>query len=379
MRNAIGEYTLKEVVKIANEVHYRGEELLLEVGFQGDSLDKTQVQTSVTPDVTLAYIQSFNVTPSENLESFKFINGGNGRNRTTVLKGNHTATANMSFWIPKDLAQSTPMEIWLMKMGIDGTDTKVEASPDAYTVPDTSDEFGDDFLKVMTIEAGYNKSGAITAHKLTGAIVNSFTFKIEEQQKVLATFDMKALFAEKITSFTAGSLVEATEHPFHWGDCEIQYGDASSVAAFSGVTMVEFTVDNAVIALMDIANASGNNRRYPSAWILSGMRTITGSFRLNLGTATHNGQDLWEDLYNDASGTATPTEGVVNKDMRITCFQDATYFLRFTLHDLNIGEIPEDLEGQGVASITIPFTATACILTFTTLNTSTAPTNWSEA
>ena len=128
----------------------------------------------------------------------------------------------MSFWIPKDLDQATPMEIWLLKMGIDGTDSKVEGTPDTYTVPDSTDEYGDDYLKVMTIEAGYNKSGNVTAHRLTGAIVNQFTFHAEEDQEVLITLGMNVLLAEKITAFASGSLTESTQQPFRWGDVEIQ-------------------------------------------------------------------------------------------------------------------------------------------------------------
>ena len=362
---------------MANIVHYRGNEALCEVGFQGNSLDKTQVETVVTPTVTLAYLRTLTIEPNENIESLKFINGGNGRNRNQALKGNHTCTANMSFWISKDLDQSTPMEVWLMKMGIDGTDSKVEATPDVYTIPDSADEFGDDYLKVMTIEAGYNKSGNITAHRLTGAIVNQFTFHAEENTNNLVTFNMLVLLAEKITAFASGTLTEASEQPFRWGDNDISYGDASSVAAFSGITMFEFVVNNNVIGHMDMANSSGTTRRYPTAWIL-GDRQITGTFRLNLTTDTDNGQDLWEDLYNDATGTATPTEGVVLKDFRFTMNQSSSQYIRFTLHDVVIGNIPEDIIGSGVPSVTVPFTATACVLTHTALATSSSPSGWVE-
>ena len=152
----------------------------------------------------------------------------------------------------------------------------------------------------------------------------------------------------------------------------------NAIAAFENMTMVEFNVGNNVRAYMDLsASSSATARRYPRAWI-QGRRDISGSFRLNLTTDTDNGQDLWEDLYNDSSGTATPTAGVVEKDLRITLYQDATYYIRFYLHDVVLGEMSEDLVGEDIPSLTIPFTATACVLTFTTLATSASPTGWVE-
>ena len=42
---------------MARIINYRGDEALVEVGIQGDGDDKTEVQTSVTPTVTLKYMQ----------------------------------------------------------------------------------------------------------------------------------------------------------------------------------------------------------------------------------------------------------------------------------------------------------------------------------
>lgn len=368
---------------MARIVNYDGSEALCEIGFQGDCDDKTEVETAVTPVITLKYMQSLTINPNENIKSLKMINGGAGINRTTTIKGNHNCTANMSFWIPKDLDQTTPMEVWLLKMGVDGTDTKAESTPDTYTIPDTADQYGDGYLKVMTIEAGYNKSGSITAHKLTGCIVNSMTVHAEESEtdpEVLITQDMNVLLAEKQTSFTASSLVVASEDPFRWGDCEFQIGVVDSPAAYDSVNMFDLNIAYPNLkGKMDMSQTSSTTgRRYPTFWALGGRRDISGSFRIDLTTATDNGQDLWEILYNDASGTATPTEGVTLRDIRFTMYQDATYYIRFYLHDVTIGELPEDIIGENIPSITVPFTATACIMTHTILGTATSPTNWAE-
>ena len=330
----------------------------------------------------MQYLRSLTITPNENISSYKFVNGGNGRNRTHAIKGNHTCAYNLQFWISKDLDQSTPMEVWLLKMGIDGTDSKVEGTPDVYTIPDSADEFGDDYLKVMTIEAGYNKASNVIAHRLTGAIVDTMTVHYEQDQEILVTFDGPALFAEMLTAFTSGSLTEASELPFRWGDCDIQYGDAGGAAAFSGITMFEFKIGNKVSGGSFLTNSSGTPRRYPTVWLLGSetddMREVTGQFTLLLNTDTHNGQDLYEDLYNDATGTATPTEGTVLKDFQITMNQSASQYIRFTLHDVILGTIPSDVIGSGIVKYTIPFTATACVLTHTALGTSSSPTNWVE-
>lgn len=368
---------------MARIVNYYGDEALCEIGFQGNCDDRTSVQTAVTPVITLKYLKNITINPNENVKDLKFVNGGSGINRSAVVKGMHTCTANMSFWIPKDLDQATPMEVWLLKMGIDGTDTKAEGTPDTYTIPDTADEYGDGYNKAMTIEAGYNKSGSILVDKLIGCIVNSFNLHAEESitdPEVKITFNMNVLLNEEATAFTAGTLTEATQDPFRWGDCEFQYGDANSIAAFNNVTMFDLTINYPQLrGLMDLSlTGSTTGRRYPTAWLLGGRRGINGIFKVNLTTETDNGIDFWRDMFNDQTATATPTAGVVNKDIRFTMYQDATYYVRFYLHDVIIGEIPHDIIGEDIPSITIPFKATACILSFTVLGTSTAPTNWSE-
>ena len=62
------------MVKIPNIVHYRGNEALVEIGFQGNSTDKTNVAAAVTPTVTLRYLQNLSISPNENVRSLKPIN-----------------------------------------------------------------------------------------------------------------------------------------------------------------------------------------------------------------------------------------------------------------------------------------------------------------
>ena len=354
---------------------YNGSECLCEIGIQGDSTDRTQAVTAVTPEITLAYIQSLRITPQENITAIKPINSGNGMNVTKFIKGMHQTDVEMSFWLPKDLDQTTPMEVWLLKMAFDGTDSVSESTQDTYTVPDSADEYGDDYLKVMTIEAGYNKSGSVTAHKVTGACVQRANFHWEKTLPFVATYSMNALKGEKITSFTAGTLTEASEEPFTWGDTLFAYGDAGSSATQNNINMVDLNIEYVLDMVADMANATSS--RTGLGWKVN-KRNVTGQIQLDLTTETDNGQDLWEDYYNDATGTASPTEGVQLKDLFITMYQSASYNIVIQLHNLVITNIPDELTGEGVPSITLDFNAQNAVLIFKVLGTSSAPTNWSE-
>jgi len=365
------------VINLADTIYIKGESALIEIGFQGESSDKTHVSTAATPTVTLAYLQSMNITPNENVTSNRFVGvGAGGRSRVSagVIKKNHECTANMSFWVAKDLNQTTPMGVWLLKMPIDSSDTEGVGDPaDTNTVPDTADEYGDDDLMTMTIEAGYVGS---TVHLLTGCIVNRATFHAEEKTECLWTYEMLVHKAEKATAFSVGTLVEATEYPFTWGDVQVKYGDAGAAAAFDNVRMIEFIIENNIDPLYDLNNVAST--RYLTGYI-PGLRNITGTMRIDLTTATENGQDLWEDFYNDASGTATPTEGVVLKDIIITLYQSADYSIVYTLHDVVIQDLPDDIVGSGVPQITVGFTATNVVLAHKTLAAAEAPTGWRES
>ncbi len=356
---------------MANITHYRGPEIIWEAGYQGESIDKTDVSTAVTPTESLKYIQTMNVRSNENVEDAKFINGGEGRNISTRTKGTHEARVDMSFWIAKDMNQTDMQEGYFLKMAIDGTGTD---SSNLYTIPATTNEYGSDYLKVMTIETGYNKSGSITAHKITGAIVNGETMHLEMGQKCLWTWDMRAVKAEKVTSFSGGSVAESTEQPFLWGDVKMSLDDAGAgPTTLDGVEMFEHIIDNQITPVLDLANATST--RFPTYWEL-GTRRIRGSFRVKLTTATHNGQDLWEDLYNDSTGTATPTEGVLLKDINIRLYIDGTYYVDYTYHDVTYLDIADELKGEGVGVVTVPWSAIALVLVVKAHTSATEPTNW---
>jgi len=121
---------------VANITFYRGEELITEFGYQGESIDKTDVATAVTPTEALRYTQSLTVRANENVTRNKFIGAAGGRNSTVDLKGIHESTATWSFWIAKDMSQTDAQEGYLLKMPIDGTDTD---STNTYTIPDSLD------------------------------------------------------------------------------------------------------------------------------------------------------------------------------------------------------------------------------------------------
>jgi hypothetical protein len=351
---------------------YNVSELACGVGIQGHSIDRTAAVTAATPEITLAYIQSFRVTPNENITAHKFINSGNGANITKFIKGMHECNLEFSFWIPKDLDQTTPMEIWLLKQAFDGSHSVTQGTPDIYVVPDDTNEYGSNYLNCLNFEIGYNKTDNIIRRIITGAIMNRATFHFEREQPVLVTFNMDALKCESaVSAFT--SLVEASEEPFVWGDTSIAYGDAAGSAAQNNINRLTINIEYVKKKVADLANATST--RTGTGWVIS-RRKITGDILFDLTTETDNGQDLWEDYYNDASGTASPTEGVTLKDLFVTLYQDATYDIVIELHDLVLTGLPEDVVGEGVPNVTVPFTAKAGILKFKTLGTSTPPTNF---
>lgn len=362
---------------MANITFFRPEETIIEFAYQGESIDKTDVSTAVTPTEALRYTQGFTVTMNENVTRNKFVAGAGGRNSTIDLKGNHDASARWSFWLAKDMGQADAQEAFILKMPIDGTDTDTSK---VYAIPDTADEYGDDYLKVMTIEAGYNKSGNPIPIRLTGVIVNRMTFHAEEGINCLWTYEMMAHKADALVNsgFSGGSVAESTEKPFHWGDVLVKYDDGGSAGTttLDGIEMIEFIVENNVEAVRDLANATST--RSPNLFVL-GTRDISGTFRVKLTTAAENGQDILEDLFGDASGDSAPSETVTVKDFEITLYVDGTYYVTYTLHDVVINPLDFEVPGSGsVGRVTIPFTAQACVLGMKVNASVSVPTNWAE-
>ncbi len=368
---------------MANIVMFRHDEGLYQHGYQGESIDKTDCQTAVTCAETLAYIQSLSMTVNENVTRNKFVGDGPGRNSATDLKGNHDATANMSFWVSKDMAQTDAQEGYFLKMPIDGSDTD---AANVYTIPDTTNQYGSDYLKVFTIEAGMNKSGNLIPIQLVGCIVNQMTFHAEEATNCLWTYDMMAIEAKVMTTtgFSVGSAAKSTEKPFNWGDVLVSYDAVDGTTTMDGVEMIELIVSNNVGPIRDLANAAAAIMgRSPSMWGLDGdgngvSRVISGTIRTKMTTATNNGQDWWEQLLGDASGDVLQSETIILKDIVITLSVDATYYIKYTLHDVVVGTLTEEMERGGIKRITVPYTAQACILTMKMHADNTEPTNWAE-
>ena len=358
---------------MAQLVYYGPGEALCEVGFQGESDEKADVSTAVTPVITFKYLRSLTIRANENVQSGYFVNGGTGPNRNTIWKGSHSAEATMSFWIPKDLDQATPMEVWMLKNGVDGSSSVSESTQDTYTVPDSTNEYGVHYLNAITLEAGWNKTSNVIGQRVTGAVCKKMTVHLEEDQPILITQEYIAYQASMQIAFAAGTLTEASEAHFTWGDVSIAYGAAGASAAIDNITMLDFSIEHILMELKDLNNTTST--RCTTAFPVH-RRVIGGTIRFNLETAAGNGQDLWESVFNDASGASTPTEGVTLKDIFVTLYQSSSYNIVFQLHDVVLGEISSELQGETIPSVTLPFTATACILIFKILGTVSAPTGW---
>ena len=354
---------------MANIVYNNLNDTYCEIGFQGESKDPVDVAAAVSPTITLAYIRSLTINADESVTREKIINSGNGRNITHNLKGMHSATATISFNVSQALDAAAMNDAFFLKMPIDGADTTSVAT---YTMPPTANEFGSDYLMTFTIEAGYS-SGA-NVNRLKGCIVNSMTFKCGKSQfNALWTYNILGAMHEQLTAFTVGSLTEDTGKPLTWENVEVQYGAANALATFTDITDIEFTIDNGIEPGVYMNNAT-TNRVAANTWLL-GTRKISGVLSLNLNTSTKNGHDLWEDLYGDSTGTASPTQAVTLNDLQITLYQATNLDLRYTLHDVILGRIPHDLAQEGVHKIAIPFTAQACIFRIRGTDSS-SPTNW---
>jgi len=357
---------------MANLNIYRGEETLCEIGIQGESLDKTDCTTAVTPTITLREIQELSIKMEENIKRDKFINGAGGRNVTDTHKESHDASAKMKLRVSKDFAQTDALEGFMLPLAIDGLGTD---ATNVYTFPAVANEYGTDYLKVFTLEAGLNKTSNIINQRLTGCIVNKEKFHCEENKFCEWDWEILAIKGEMLKAWSAGSLAESTENCFNWGDVKVSICDAGgSPLAIDGIKMFEHNIDNKVKAERDLANATST--RCPTMFTL-GRRDISGSMKLMLTTATDSGQDLWEIMFGDSSGTASPSETVTLKDLQCYLYIDGTYYAKYTYHDVTFSTIDKPLEGDGIAEVTIPWTAKHIVLEMKMHTSVVEPTNWS--
>ena len=356
-------------------VHYDGSSTVFGVGFQTDDSTGT-VATGVTPTVALAYIQDpVSITINENANSRWYINGGNARNRSGVVKGMHDGTIRFSFAVERTLDEADSDDaFWLLKMPIDGSDSVATAT---YTIPDgaTAPEYGTFGLRVMTIETGYNPAASQIMHtKISGVVVNSMTLVVEPGKDILWTYDCLFCRMEDTSATAATALTESTEPPFKQGDAEIKWGNAGSAAAITDVERFELTINNNITRRYDINNAT--SIRYCNAYSC-GRREISGVMRLRLNTAAAQGIQIFEDFYGLDAATA-PTDTVVLKDIVLTIYQAASKDIAYTLHDVVIGPaLSFDLTGSDEQVYDIPFTATHCVLVIRATD-ATAPTGWAE-
>lgn len=356
---------------MANQIFYYGHESLCEIGYQGESLDKTDVTTAVTPTESMAYIRECSIKVNENITHEKFLNGANGRNISTRLKGVHEAEATLKFNVAKDLDQTDAQEGYFLKMAIDGD---VTDASNVYTIPPTTNEYGADYLKVFTLEAGYNKTSNVICHRLTGCLVNKETMHFEFGKIGEWTWNMLVAKHQMAKSFTAGSVSESTEKPFTWGDLAVSIGNAGgAVTAIDGIEMFEHIINNNATAEMDLANSS--SVRYPTFFTL-GIRQITGTMRVKLSTATDSGQDLWEILSGTTTDPTTPSETITLKDLKAYLYIDGTYYVQYTYHDVTFGQLDDGIPGKEVVKYTIPWTAKAVVLEMKMNASNTEPTNW---
>ena len=325
-----------------------------------------------------AYIRSFGFEYNENIEQIWTADNVFRMNHGDEVKGDKTTTANMSFWMADDFGASD-VEPFMAKLAISRYNNVSGAGPYVYEFPEDDGNFpgdsiyGDYDLMPFTIEWGWNKVGDIRYRKVTGTYVNRQTFRAARGEKCMWTWEMIAQTMTKATSIV-GTGSKSTNAPLDWSSVVITWtGENDSAVAHSGLSEVEFVVDNGMIALKDLSLATG--LRQPVDFLME-KRLISGT--MTWFKKTTAGQK-WTEIVFSATAAKTSGDNTIQLGqltVTINSKLNATESLAYVLYEVIVGTLPEDIDFEKLTELTLPFTARYIQGVITTDNTANIWASW---
>lgn len=323
-----------------------------------------------------AYIRSVGWKANENIEKIYVPGGSSRRGHEDEVKGAKEVTASVEFWMADDFG-AAGLEPFLCKFALDKYNVAVATS--TWSIPETGgtypgdSTFGSYSLLPFTFELGWSKSADIRTRVLTGCYVASETVKCEMGEKVSWTWD---IVAQNVTSAAAyvGTGTQATGAPLDWSGVRIKWTGENDTATYhTGCEGVEWTVDNKLEPLMELVGVT-QDRMYDGFYTQG--REITGTMKWKKKTTA--GQKWLDILFSATTGKTTADDtiqlGALLVEMASGLTASAT--LIYTLADIIIGELPEDIEFDKVSVLSIPFSSRSMTCALLTANTTQEPTNW---
>ena len=322
-----------------------------------------------------AYIRAANWTVNDNVERIYGPGSSYRRGHGSQVKGKKDVTAHVEFWMADDFG-ATGEEPFLVKFALDKYNTTVATS--TYAIPESAgtypgdSAYGSYSLLPFTLEVGFNKSSDLRTRIISGCYVNSETVKAEMGEKCMWSWDIVAKELTLATAFV-GTGTQATGAPLDWSGCRIKWtGEDDTATYHSGCEMLEWTTANTLEPIVDL---TGTTQDREVSGYYTGKREITGTMRWK--KATTAGQKWMEILFSATEGTASSAVDIQAGELKLEIASGTTgCSIVYTLKDIIIGEIPEDIDFEKVTILSIPFSSRYLTCDIVSVNTAAEMTNW---
>lgn len=323
-----------------------------------------------------AYVRGFGFNLNESTELIYTAANTYRMGHGDEVKGPKLVTAKLDFWMADDFATSGK-EPLLIKLPIDKYNS---TSAGTFTFPETAGNFpgnsiyGSYSLMPFSIEYLWNKTGSIRRRVITGCYVNRQTFKAEKGEKCLWSWEIVGQNITTVATAAVGTGAKVVFAPLDWSSVAVQWkGEDDSLSSHTGLTSIEFTIDNSLVPLMDLSLTTG--LRAPSNFLIE-KRSVTGTMTWYKKTTT--GQKWSEIVFSSTSGQTTPDNTVQLGQIRVDVNSkiSAAKYLRYDLYDVILGELPEEIDFAKLTEITLPFSSRYLQGTIVTNNTVSLWTSW---
>lgn len=339
--------------------------------------DPAAYGTAVAPTEQFSWLRSATLNVNENVEREFFIGATYYRHPDAALKGKLEVTGTLTFWLPDDL-DATTLGAWILKLPMDAFNAAHVVGPPGYwIIPNTTTSaYGSNSLASFSLEVGHTKAGAMRAQILRGCVVDSFTMRARQGEKVECVLDFIAKDIQADSTIFSGSGSRSTSAPLDFGNVAMAFADDNTETARTDFTAFEFTVNNNLTPNYDLSSQVPHLRSLTN--IIPGRQDISGSATINYTTTS--GMQLYQAVLGDASSPYWPTTAVKNKQFNFDIRNSAaptTQAIEWTFRNVVVGELPLDIDPTKVQEITFPWTAQYYKLEIITADTA-GPTNWSD-